>query len=1158
MTNEAIDRALGLNAKESPLTDTRTITYINLKLATLGCPTVAGGAGEEFQDLAASLLARHRETDRLLASYLCPADRRIQDWLNQYLDGSPKHVKLPTQSFVLDRHGVARALSLPPDRDEFVSEIVSSYRVRKGILHNPAKDRRTTKGVFHVAEGGLPIPADKLSVPIGTFAMMLEKAFNPPDELLHLPFTDSQEEKAKCWVSLLLRPTVCPEVPGFISQKSLEVRFFAPGNLVCNLDFVESIFGNAGDPYLTEHDAGLDVEHWTGHSGCVVLAPHLTRVTKKEVGLPHFDEATERQRQDGMCWKAADELYNNGQAFKLTARDHHGVIVTMIADNYFGYCKKEVKTQISFSANLYGLVEEEHAGGTIAYSSYDLGEEFSGHYHVKPMGHTFKEVRELYGEAIDFQPEGYGVDKQFPDILYVPENVEFDLHKKTVQWTNEAGTQTLKLLADKTYVRPSGYKVRIEKPPGGRAWRLVGTVAEGLFCHKPCTVSGGGKSEISKPISDAIIQGPVFVADFEKDFQEVEKLINHDYSNRFRDESKHGSDQRPVLNHDRSLGSAIKMLTPSARDFSDTYNQWLETIPQHIKELVYVVKRFYVDEWDDEWRTHFSVDVINGVAGNELKLDNRKLVSSYLRVGFEVDGSWRVFSLRKDFHPAAKLQLEDDISASVVVPTGGIEYPPTWVSEPSVKFVTNCEFRLFQRPDDAIHPGYDKQTELDFSRPGNFYSNYQPLTRDEVRELTDDFVEFGKFTDPMRNVILDAANSKDRPPYLICNSEPRRIDGQHSKNPRYLQNRQDLVNPHDFYLNEMATRLHRRLPLDKPVHNPVGSVLPGRRNNPPEPEHNVRALSVYNPIHFMELPELFMEYICSITGKSPSTTGAGSEGALTKSPFNALPPIYDLNNALVAYLLTGEGAFLGSAGYIGPKCRVDHDVSLLIPEVWCKMFPEEREHRSLIENGCLEKLEDFDHNGKKVLASRLGYRITYRFVRIFFARVFNYPHAVFTEEMFKPELQDMDVFADAMDNIVTTHQWVAEHYFQDGSIEMACPPLKALLHIMAKGSYEEKHLDSPEIRSLFTRENLLASPWYEERLKAKQAVDVRLWESHVDYLDSFLGRHANDKTAAKLNLQKRRKLADQTRKKVASPDYVDSLRGTIGAQPLIQITDQKN
>ena len=65
----------------------------------------------------------------------------------------------------------------------------------------------------------------------------------------------------------------------------MEVRFFAPAGLVSNLDFVESIFGNAGDPYLPENDAGLDVEHWTGHTGCVILAPHLVRLKKKSVGL---------------------------------------------------------------------------------------------------------------------------------------------------------------------------------------------------------------------------------------------------------------------------------------------------------------------------------------------------------------------------------------------------------------------------------------------------------------------------------------------------------------------------------------------------------------------------------------------------------------------------------------------------------------------------------------------------------------------------------------------------------------------------------------------------------------------------------------------------------------------------------------------------------
>jgi len=60
---------------------------------------------------------------------------------------------------------------------------------------------------------------------------------------------------------------------------------------------------------------------------------------------------------------------------------------------------------------------------------------------------------------------------------------------------------------------------------------------------------------------------------------------------------------------------------------------------------------------------------------------------------------------------------------------------------------------------------------------------------------------------------------------------------------------------------------------------------------------------------------------------------------LTKSPFNALRPIIDLNTALVSYILTGLAGFSTVAGYIGPKMQVDHDISLLIPEVWCRLTP---------------------------------------------------------------------------------------------------------------------------------------------------------------------------------------------------------------------------
>ena len=70
---------------------------------------------------------------------------------------------------MLDRHGMARELSLRAEGNEFKSDLLSSHRVANGVLHNPHYDRRTTKGSFHVVERGLPVPADKKSVPQKAF-----------------------------------------------------------------------------------------------------------------------------------------------------------------------------------------------------------------------------------------------------------------------------------------------------------------------------------------------------------------------------------------------------------------------------------------------------------------------------------------------------------------------------------------------------------------------------------------------------------------------------------------------------------------------------------------------------------------------------------------------------------------------------------------------------------------------------------------------------------------------------------------------------------------------------------------------------------------------------------------------------------------------------
>lgn len=1127
--------------------------YIALQLAAAGL--LPADKDQSLADFSRGMLESMREKNRLLDGYRAPVDQRIESFLGRYCADiemdSPLQVPSPT--LVLDRHGMARELSLPADGDAFDSQLVQSRRLQNGVLNNPVHDRRTTAGTFHIVEGGLPIPDDKRAVPKLTFTRLFRAAINPPRELLLLPYTSEYARQSFTWVSLMLRPLVSPLVEGISPARTLETRFFVPGSLVSNLDFVESIFGNAGDPLVPANDAALDVERWTGHTGCVILAPHLISVTKKDMGLPHIDEATERQKRDGMCWSSDDECYNNGSAFKVTCRDESGVVVTLIADNYYGYCKKEVKTQISYAANLMGGVEEEHAGGALAFASYSLGSEFQVNSR-RYNGRTFDDVARDYSSFIDVRPEGYGIDRNYPDLIYIPEDANVSRTNRCVTWTQGNGTQqTIPLNPNQVYIAPSGYQIRLEKHPAAPSWRLVGTVGEGIFCHKPCTVSGGGKSEISKSLRDYMLYGPIFVVDQDEDFAKLDEIFERNYQNRWRadyqDQPRYeNGPSRAFLDPARSLGSCIKMLSRSA-DFNDDYNDWLKSIPDHIYGLAYIIKRFTPKGMEGSWRDHFGVDIVNGVPGHELKLGKRALVGSYLRVGL-ANSRWRTFKLRQDFIAAAKVQREDDISASIVFPAEQIDnVGPAVAAAGSYKFVSNCEYRLFQRPDDAIHRGLDKQTELDLSRKGNFISNFEPLPINFTRSLVEDVIEFNAFTEPMRDMLTKASQKKDG--FVVSSAHPRVMgDGRVTKNPRYLQDRPDMVRAKETYTAHVGVRLFRAIPVDQPVHIPVGAVLSGRRNNPPDREKGIRSLAVYSPLHYQELPELMMDYIASLTGKSPSTTGAGSEGALTKGPFNMLRPTADLNASLVAMILTQLHGFSTPAGHVGPDFEVGHDISLLIPEVWCRMGPGERDPQNLIANRMLEKIDDFDHNGKRVLASRLGYRMTPRFLTNYLSRVFDNPDKVFTQEILRPELQDPESFADGIEYITDAHQRVARQYLEDGSVSTACPPLQVLLHIMADGHWNGLTIDDPQVRNLFTRDSLLASDWYRERLACKQQRDTRQWQRYRDYLQSYMADPIRKELAKDMKLPARLDFVNRKLAEAESADYIEGLVGTLGADPM--------
>ena len=262
-----------------------------------------------------------------------PGGYQIEQFLDRYLAGEfPAGApRLPAATFTLDRPGLARVLALPALGDSFVSRHVRSYRVAQGVLHNPSRDRRTTQGLFHIVEGGFPIPDDKAAIPKDAFGRMLAAALKPPAEDLLLPFTSDQEQPARLFLSLLLRPLVCPAT-GIDPAKTMEIRFFAPGSLVSNLDFVESIFGNAGDPDLPGERCGAGCGALDGPHGLRNPGASPDRDSEEgRLGLPRYEDATERQRRDGMCWRDEAEALQRRPAVqgnlsrpqRRDLHDHH-------------------------------------------------------------------------------------------------------------------------------------------------------------------------------------------------------------------------------------------------------------------------------------------------------------------------------------------------------------------------------------------------------------------------------------------------------------------------------------------------------------------------------------------------------------------------------------------------------------------------------------------------------------------------------------------------------------------------------------------------------------------------------------------------------------------------------------------------------------------
>ena len=106
---------------------------------------------------------------------------------------------------------------------------------------------------------------------------------------------------------------------------------------------------------------------------------------------------------------------------------------------------------------------------------------------------------------------------------------------------------------------------------------------------------------------------------------------------------------------------------------------------------------------------------------------------------------------------------------------------------------------------------------------------------------------------------------------------------------------------------------------------------------------------------------------------------------------------------------------------------------------------------------------------------------------------------------------------------------------------------------MRDGQHEGRDLAHPELRAQFTRESLLASGWYADRLKAKQSADVKFWQRRVKNLEAFLARTNTRGVSTQLNIRERLDSAWAELRRAQTPEHLAALRGTLGVQPKLHV-----
>ncbi len=156
--------------------------------------------------------------------------------------------------------------------------------------------------------------------------------------------------------------------------------------------------------------------------------------------------------------------------------------------------------------------------------------------------------------------------------------------------------------------------------------------------------------------------------------------------------------------------------------------------------------------------------------------------------------------------------------------------------------------------------------------------------------------------------------------------------------------------------------------------------------------------------------------------------------------------------------------------------------------------------------------------------------------------------------MLRSEQQDMDVFVSAMRTIVTTHERVAQTYIDDRTIALAVPPVRALLEVMATGTTAGGlTLTDPVFREAFTRESVLASTWYAERLESQRSTNIAHAERALSAMADFRAKELAYDTAERLGIIAKNAAVAARLAELRADEGSQSYVGTLGRQVMWRI-----